>query len=432
MKTITKYFSQGVMAFLTSILLLTPALAYASTPYLQIYSIDNSNLQVTISGADPYQSVSLYTRQSDTQLWTILSNIGFTDWSGYYSSPISVGTFNPGFVRESYVVINGQQSSIVTTYHNNTPYPNGNIWFNPTSPTMNIGQSLAVSINSSSSGYYGPEYNNAYYVSSNSNSNAVSASISGTVLNLYAYQSGSASITVTHSSLAWSGTIYVTVNGNWNNNTISFSNSNPSVQIWQTTSVNIYSSNNYYGNFYVSNNSNSSVVTASISGSTLSLYGQANGNSTLTICQSGYSGCGTLYVTVTGRVYGSSTYANGQLLNNNGTIYQVYKNTLYGFSNEAAFLGLGYHFSDAMIVNYLNMPVSYVIDNSNSSHPWGTWVVSGQTIYFVHENGLIPIPTYDIFINNGGQDYLVVPINSYDWQRTQLPTMTYNDYRLRN
>ncbi len=489
----------------------------AATPYLQVITSDNTNFQVTVTGADSYRMVDFYTRQSDTQMWTTFSNVGTTDSSGYFNTTLNVSSYNPSLTRESYVIVNGQQSSSVftgsgsigsnitfsqnnvslavgqnttitiyggngsyymsnnsntnavsasisgntlTLYGNasgssnlsicsNYAYPYyssncgtlyvtvtgstiGNVWFSPSNPTMYVGQSLAVSINSSSTGYAYPSYSNAYYVSSNSNPNAVSASISGTVLNLYASTSGSASITVTHSSLGWSGTLSVTVMGS-GNNTITFSNTNPSVQVGKSTSVAVYAPSSYYSNnFYVSSNSNANVVTTSMSGQTLTLYGLTNGSSTVTVCQYNASGCGSLYVTVTGSVYGTSVYANGQLLNQNGTIYIVYKNTITGFSNASAFLGLGFSFANALTIDYTNLQTSgYIVTTPYAAHPWGSWVKSGQTVYFVHQDGLIPISSYDIFLNNSGQNKFIVEMNSYDWQRTMLSHMTYGDYRLR-
>lgn len=332
-----------VSSVVVGVLLLvgTASFVQAATPYLQVTTNDNFNYHIVVKSADPFRVVDFYTRQSDTQLWTTLSNIGATDGSGYLSKQININSYNPSLSRESYVIVNGQQSSSAFT---GSSSGSGNVWFSPSNPTMNIGQSLAVSINSSSTGYVYPSYSNSYYISSNNNPNVVSASISGTVLNLYANAIGSSAVTVTHSSLGWSG---------------------------------------------------------------------------------------TLYVSVSGTVYGTSLYTNGQLLNQNGTIYIVYKNMISGFTHAEAFVGLGFNFSNATNVGFVNIPTSgYIIGTQYTSHPWGSWVKSGQTVYFVHQDGLIPISSYDIFLNNGGQDRLVVLMNSHDWQRPQLPVMTYRDYRL--
>lgn len=487
----------------------------AAIPYLQVVTTDNTNYQVVVSGGDPYRVVDFYTRQSDTELWTVFSNIGTTDSAGYLTTQVATGSYSPGRSRESYVTVGGVasssvftgfgssaatitfsqstvyvgvgQSTVVTAYgssnyyvSNNsnlsvasatvsgssitvygnaagsttltvcgaTTYPyytsncetlyvtvsgttSGTIWFNPSNPTMYVGQSLAVAINSGSTGYAYPTYSNSYYVSSNSNPNVVSATISGTVLNLYANNSGSSSVTVTHSSLGWSATLFVTVSGS-TSSTITFSNANPTLQIGQTTTVSIYSPTNSYGNnFYVSSNSSPHVVSATVSGQQLTLYGLASGSSSITLSQYSTQASGTLYVTVAG--YGtSSMYANGQLINQYGTIYIVYKNTISAFSNASAFLGLGFNFANALAVGYTNIPTSgYIITTQYAAHPWGSWVKSGSTVYFVHQDGLIPISSYDIFLNNGGRSELLVPMNGYDWQRPQLSLMAYGDYRMK-
>lgn len=502
--------------------------ARAASPVLSMASDSNSSFRIMVNSADPYRQVDFYTRQSDTQLWTSFNNIGSTDGSGFFSGSLSISSFNQNLSRESYVVVNGQQSSIavvtgtstnvnggpvitfsqsnvslslgqsvgVTVYggsgnyyiSNNTnpgavlatvsgnsvnlhgsssgnstvtvcgnfAYPNsynsncgtlfttvsgttnnnsGSVWFSPSNPTMYAGQSLAVSINSNNSNYAYPSYgSNYYYVSQNSDPSVVSATVAGTVLNLYAQQSGSAMVTVYHSSLGWSGTLYVTVSGGASGTgAISFSNTNPTLTVGQSTMLSVYTSNNNYSaNFYVSNNSNPSAVSASISAQTLTLYGLASGTSTVAVCQSNASStCGSVYVSVVGgRVYGTSTYRNGQLLNQNGTMYIVYKNTLTGFANQSAFLGLGFRFADALQVGYINIPNSgNIVTTPWMAHPWGSWVKSGQTVYFMHQDGLIPVPSYDVFLANGGQNSLVVPMNAYDWQRAALGVMIYNDAR---
>jgi hypothetical protein len=185
-------------------------------------------------------------------------------------------------------------------------------------------------------------------------------------------------------------------------------------------------------NFYISNNSNPSVAYANVSNNNILVYGTNPGSTTFTVCAQYYaSTCNTLRVRV-GGVLGGTTYANGTLLSENGTIYTVYKNSKIGFTNWSAFVGLGYQLSNVTNTSFSNIPTSgIVVSHSQQAHPWGTWVKSGNTVYFVDQSGLIPITSYDIFLNNGGQDRLVVPMNSYDWQLPMLQVMVYNDVRLR-
>jgi hypothetical protein len=145
-----------------------------------------------------------------------------------------------------------------------------------------------------------------------------------------------------------------------------------------------------------------------------------------------HSGIMSGTVAVTGSVQGTSVYANGTLLmvNNDKTIFIVYRNRLTGFGNYPAFTGLGFKLGNVIRTDVALTNSGYVVTTANASHPWGSWVKSGNTIYFVHESGLIPISSYDIFINNGGNPALVVPANVYDLRLNQLPLMVAGDARL--
>lgn len=583
----------------------------------------------------------------------------------------------------------------------------GNVWFNPSNPTLYAGQSLAVSINSGVAYGSSYSYSTSYYISSNSNPSVVSANVVGTVLNLIANQSGTSSIVVCHSSLSFCGTIYVTVSGsgygggslsfsqnnvnlavgqtsyvtayNYNSNLYVSTNSNPNVatvsisgsqislygvsvgstnisvcgnnvqcgtlyvtvgggyggslilsqtylnlSIGQSayvsatgyTSQNLYVSSNSnqnvvstsvsganiyfnalaagssnviictnynnscatvyvtvggssgsglflsqnslnlslyqsgavtisgggYGNYYyISGNSNPSVATVSLSGNQINVYGNSTGFTAVTVCQTGTSLCSVLSINVNsstygygnygnvrmvtlslpagnvnqyynynlqatgglspyvfsvnsgnlpggmslanngqlsgtpqtsgtftfsvqardsssqfasanyslvingtsstggggvyypgnGNVLGSSVYANGQLISENGTVYIVYKNTKTGFVSASVFKALGFKFANVDEVGTSGLSDSgYTVRSAYASHPWGSWIKSGSTIYFVHEDGLIPVPNWSTFINNGGQSSFVVPANHYDFNLPILSRMVLGDNRL--
>ena len=388
---------------------------------------------------------------------------------------------------------------------------NSTLSFSQNNVNLYLGQSMSISI-------YSTTGSSSYYISNNSNSGFVTAGISGSTLTVYGQNNGSSTITVCQYSTNACGNIFVNVGGSSGYGNIWFSQSSPTLTLGQNMYVTIYPGNTTY---YISNNSNSNVVTASISGNTLNLYAQNSGTATLSICQTGYSGnCASLYVSTTGNsggslyftttslpqptvnqyynqqlqasggstpytfmiisgslpnglslsssgqilgtptsnasqtftvrvtdnysrtttqsftltpggVMGASTYASGTLINENGTVYMVYKNTKEGFASAAVFLGLGFNFGQVISVNYSGLTDSgYIIRNASAQHPWGTWIKSGQTVYFVHETGLIPVGDYGTFLNNGGQDNLVVPANTWDFRLPMLSLMTYNDPRL--
>ncbi len=394
---------------------------YGTQYYNQNYYVSQNTNQSALDASISGNSLYLYGKANGSATVTVCQ---------------SIASSNCGYV---YVTVGGGQSS-------------GNVWFSPTNPSLYVGQSLAVSINSSSYPLYGSQsyYQTTYYVSSNSNSDVATASINGTVLNLYGNKAGTTTIRVCHSSLSYCGDLYVTVQGSgYGQQNITFSNANPRLSLGETQDITIYSQNNAWSNtwnynwnsnwnynqnnnYYIQNNSNIMAVSASIYQDKLKIQAQQQGNANITVCQFNTNNCGIVYVTVTGFSGGSSYYQNGQLINDNGTIYIVYKNTKTPFANAQSFLGFGFKFEHADSNQAWNMVNSgYVINTSNASHPWGSWIVRGSTVYFVHEQGLIPIPSWDMFLNNGGQERLLVQANNWDMQRPQLSLMAYNDSRLR-
>lgn len=509
----------------------------AGAPMLRIVGEGNSNVRLTVESADSYSSINLYQKSSNTSLWTVISNIGQTDSNGLYSTLLGVDASIASSI-DYYVLVNGISSNIQTY----TPYGGcgyscgtGQISFSQTNVTLSPNQNLTLSI-------YGGY--SSYYLSGNSNSSVASASVSGSSLQIYAYNSGSTQLTACANNNGC-GSVYVTVTGQSGYDNIRFSETNPTLSIGQSKTVSIYSSSGYSGNYYLSGNSNANVVNAQISGSSLTLWGQNNGSSSLTICQ-GSNGCGSLFVNVSGYNYSGSfpqisvsslpvayagqyysyqlqaaggsypytfavsagslpqgltlssngiisgtpacgvypaislqvrdslnrvsskdfyfqvlncggqnfypytypyaysntqypgvvaggfTYKHGALIKENDTVYIVYRNNKTGFTNPQAFLGFGYKWSNVQSVSSSGLVnSSYTIYSSETRHPWGSWIKSGQTIYFVHELGLIPIPSWDIFLNNGGESAWVVPANAYDFSAPVLNVMTYNDARLR-
>lgn len=132
-----------------------------------------------------------------------------------------------------------------------------------------------------------------------------------------------------------------------------------------------------------------------------------------------------------GRVNSDTTFKTGSLVLDNGTVYLIYRDQRIGFASERVFLDLGFQWSDVVYGNTSYLPYIYTVTNATYSHPWGSWVKSGNTIYFVHEDGLIPVSSESIFKNNGGENKLVVPMNYYDSQLNKLSKMKNDDSRLK-
>lgn len=151
-------------------------------------------------------------------------------------------------------------------------------------------------------------------------------------------------------------------------------------------------------------------------------YADVGGRSTPTI-NTGARGTGT--------VLSDTTYNSGTLVLDRGTVYLIYRDQKIGFSSQYVFQNLGFQWSSVIYGDTSSIPLVYIVTNSTYSHPWGSWVKDGDTIYFVHENGLIPVSSYSIFLDNGGLSQLVVPANWYDLQLHKLSKMVKNDSRLK-
>lgn len=297
----------------------------------------------------------------------------------------------------------------------------GTVSLSQTNINISVGQTVNVT--------YSVTDNQTANITYNTNTSAVSASIAGnnTVI-LSGLNNGSAEIRLCTNDYTC-GTIFASVgNSGPVGGTVYVSQTNINLNVGQNLYVNVFGGS---GPYYISSNSNPNAASASLNNNLMFLYGNNPGNTTISVCAAGYT-CANAYINVAGRVLGSMYYLNSTLVNDNGTVYITYKNTKTGFSNMDAFKGLGYNTSNIISGSTVNLSnTNYVISSQFVAHPWGSWVKNGSSIYFVHENGLIPIPSYDIFINNGGRDAWVVYANSYDLGRAMLSNMVYNDSRLR-
>lgn len=150
------------------------------------------------------------------------------------------------------------------------------------------GQSIPVTVTGGSG---------IYTISNNSNTGAIQTSLNGSTVTLTATSnSGSDSITVCTTDLTDCGIINVSATS-LNSTTVSFSQTSPVVPIGQSTTVTIYGGTG--SNFYVSANSNPSIVQANINSNILTLIASAGaGTSNISVCA--YAGsCASLVANVT-------------------------------------------------------------------------------------------------------------------------------------
>ena len=132
-----------------------------------------------------------------------------------------------------------------------------------------------------------------------SNDGIVQYSLSGSVITITGVKSGSSSATVCSSA---GGCIVLNVTVTSNSSSVSgvqpvFSQNNVSINTNQTTAI--YLSGN--GGYYLSNNSNPNVLSATISGNSLILSAITVGSANISVCQTGGQ-CNTLYATVSNSI----------------------------------------------------------------------------------------------------------------------------------
>lgn len=129
-------------------------------------------------------------------------------------------------------------------------------------------------------------------------------------------------------------------------------------------------------------------------------------------------------------------YESGSLVNDKGTIYFINGAIKIPFTSMEAFLGLGYSLSNVIqgdLSNY-NSAKKYFISSPIQAHPWGSYLLHKGTVYYSHELGLIPIPSWSVFVNNGGKQSLIVKANENDLKAlkdvAELPVLSVNDSRI--
>lgn len=387
-----------------------------------------------------------------------LNLLGLTAGS---TSIVVCNSFNSTNCGTLFVTVNGNMS--------------GNVVLSQNTITMTIGQSAFITAYNSTGG----NFLNSVYIASNTNSSVAFAAVnSGNQIGINAVGFGTTSINIC-SNLSGQfnnqcATLVVTVNSNNNNNCfypftncnnsgtgiLFLQNANPTeATIFQFYTYSLQVTGGVAPYTFTLNSgalppgltlSTNGVIsgTPSVSGTYIftvrvvdafnrvitsgSIYlVVASNNSNFSNCYflSGYYTCAPRNP---GSVAGAALFNNGTLIKENNTIYIVYKNTRSGFANFPAFTGLGYKLQNVLFVSNTGLFDSgRVIRSENEAHPWGSWIKSGTTVYFVHDSGLIPISAYDVFLNNSGQDALVVPANIYDFSKQVLSPMVFNDSRLK-
>ncbi len=284
----------------------------AIQPYITSSVSSGDQVHVRISG-DANSTAQLVFYRPGAATPTTVSNFGYTDSNGNLNMTISSGTYGISSGAQTYAIINGISSPTISwpSYTNNLTLSQSNL-------QLAIGQSFTITASTQ------------VYIAYNSNSSVLGAAANNSQVNVTGNTTGSSQLTLCGANAGCS-TVWVNVgSGSGNQNQVTFSQNTVTLQNGQTTSVTLYGSS--AGNYYVTSNSNPNVVSPSISGSTLSLYGKSyNGSSTLTICAVGFpNSCGTLLIT-TNPTYSTLSASQNTL---DLTRYQNRTVTIYGGSGN--------------------------------------------------------------------------------------------------
>jgi len=174
--------------------------------------------------------------------------------------------------------------------------------FSQNNPTVASGQSLAITVIGGTG---------IYTLLNNANSGIIQAGLSGSTVTLSTTNSsGSSAITICSSDMSSCGIINAVV-GNVSSSGITFSLTNPTMTIGQSLSITI--SGGAGGNYSVFSNTNTSAVSANISGSSLVLVANSGGSATVTVCST-MGNCAPEVITVN---YNTSTGGSIALSQNN-------------------------------------------------------------------------------------------------------------------
>ena len=131
---------------------------------------------------------------------------------------------------------------------------------------------------------------------------------------------------------------------------------------------------------------------------------------------------------------GNTPFPSNTLVLDHGTIYLIMGQNKIGFVSLKVFLGLGYNLRNVITGDtgfYNPQANGYLLSSPIQEHPWGSWIIYKKTVYYVTQEGLIPISSWNIFLQNGGQAKFIVKANKADLALPTLPMMQLNDSRVR-
>ncbi|OGE86338.1 MAG: hypothetical protein A3J48_02465 [Candidatus Doudnabacteria bacterium RIFCSPHIGHO2_02_FULL_46_11] len=117
------------------------------------------------------------------------------------------------------------------------------------------------------------------------------------------------------------------------------------------------------------------------------------------------------------------TPKDGALVNDRGTIYYIDEGYKRPFNLASTFLGFGYKFSNAISADVSFMGTGSALTNTNERHPRGSVVVDNGTVYYIGKDIRYPHPTPEVFLSWGNKWEDLVPANQHDLALPLGPTM---------
>lgn len=136
---------------------------------------------------------------------------------------------------------------------------------------------------------------------------------------------------------------------------------------------------------------------------------------------------------------GTTTYPCGQLAKEGQGIFILTgkDKVKIPFTSMAAFSGLGYNLKNVQTMNLsgYRLATGYFLTSATQEHPWCSWLKwRDGTVYYHHPTGMIPVPSWSVFLSNGGTESLILPMNKADeavWSKApNLQPLQANDSRI--
>jgi hypothetical protein len=271
-----------------TLLIFTNVTFAASTPTLNLIN-NTSTVGISVTGADPNATVNFYfpNPDSNNSVNTSYTSIGIgqTDSSGLFNVSVAPNSYGLSGGMQVYVSVDGASSShpawpassVVTSQ-------SGALQLSQQNATLTVGGTATV---------IGMNTSNNLTVQSNSNNSVVStfvqSSNSSVVIN--ALTAGSSTVSIC-AGTAGCSTVNVSVLAP--TQTITFSQSPVYLTMGNPAqTISIYGP----GSGYSVSNQNQNILTTSLNGSNISLQGLSTGQTSISVCASGWI-CGSLAVNI--------------------------------------------------------------------------------------------------------------------------------------